>query len=89
MAVILDEIDTEIQAALGQKQLRHTWVIPLMVIMVVGATIYLAVLERQIEYVYSLAIGCFGYYFGNITQRSSTPTKTPETPLNGVEELTE
>lgn len=60
-----------------------------MVFMVVGATIYLSVLEKKIEYVYSLAIGCFGYYFGNVTPRTVTPTEKPTKPLSGVSELEE
>lgn len=45
--------------------------------MVVGATIYLAVMDKKIEYVYSLATACFGYYFGTITAPSLSELKRP------------
>lgn len=75
----------------GQKvdpSLRYAWMIPLMVVMVVGATIYLAVRDSQIEYVYSLASACFGYYFGFISPRpAALATEKPQL-MNGVEQLT-
>ena len=84
---ILSEIERDISEALGPQTIRYAWMIPVMVVLVVGATIYLAVLERKTEYVYSLATACFGYYFGNMTNTHTMPPKTQEKPLHGVEEL--
>lgn len=88
-ADIIAQVDREIQAKITEKNLRYTWLIPIMVVMVVAATIYLAVLERKTEYVYSLATACFGYYFGNFTAtRIQTPQQKPEV-MRGIDELTE
>lgn len=86
---ILAEIDNQITQTLDSKALRYSWMIPLMVIMVVGATIYLSVLDKKIEYVYSLASACFGYYFGTMVPKPQVVEKKPAQPLSGVRELTE
>ena len=61
--------------AADTSPIKYSWCIPLMVVFVTGATIYLSVLNNQIEYVYSLATACFGYYFGQFTARYARPPK--------------
>ena len=85
----LATLDAEINTLLAQRTQKYTWMIPVMVVMVVGATIYLAVLERKTEYVYSLATACFGYYFGNLNAGNFERKPKPDEPLHGVDELTE
>lgn len=60
-----------------------------MVVMVVGATIYLSVIDKKIEYVYSLASACFGYYFGMISPKPEPVLPPKEATMRGVRELTE
>lgn len=88
-ADLIAKIDGEIDKVLGPEKLRYAWMIPVMVVMVVGATIYLAVLERKTEYVYSLATACFGYYFGSAMARPEKTLLEPQRPMNGVNDLTE
>lgn len=37
----------------------------ILVLMVCGATIYLSVINKQTDIIYSLTGLCFGYYFGS------------------------
>lgn len=39
----------------------------LMVILVLGACIYLSIVNNEREIIFNLATLCFGYYFGNRT----------------------
>lgn len=46
-----------------------------MVIMVLGACIYLAVVNNTQEIIFNLATLCFGYYFGQRNTPAPPPTK--------------
>ena len=77
------EFHEEVEELINSRTRESHWLVPLIVFMVVGATIYLAVLNNKVEYVYSLASACFGYYFGQLVQTPNPPIKKPIERLTG------
>lgn len=69
------EIIAAVSAMIEARRKESLWLVPLIVFMIVAATIYLAILNNKVEYVYSLATACIGYYFGQQAQIPSPPNK--------------
>lgn len=56
---------------------NNNWTVPVILIALVGATIYLSVINNRLDIVENLAIAIFGYYFGVNTG----PNNGPKPPI--------
>lgn len=74
------EIVSQVSKIIAQRQSESRWLVPIIVFMVVGATIFLSVEQGKVEYVYSLAAATFGYYFGQYDKKYVI---TDERPADG------
>src|SRR5690606_8154854 len=76
-----DDISPEIIAAISSliaaRKRESQWLVPVIVVMVVGATIYISILQGKAEYVYSLASASFGYYFGQLGRKYQLEPEKP------------
>lgn len=67
----------ELQKVIKKQNRYGLWLVPVIVLLVVAATIYLSVINNKIEYVYSLATASFGYYFGAVQRVGNIPEQKP------------
>lgn len=61
----------------------NNWLLPVMVVMITAATIYLSIKNNTTDVVYSLCTAIFGYYFGSKNAQVTT-TVLPAATLQPV-----
>lgn len=73
---IPDQIADEIEELIEARKEESHWLVPIIVVLVVGATIYLAIDNNKVEYVYSLASAAFAFYFGQLVPSYNSNKKS-------------